>query len=247
VTAPTPTSPPETAGGSDPGPIGAISGVLFSPARGFEQLAARPRWVAPLLLLVGLALALSLVLSPKMNMEKVIRDAMERSGQEVSEAQIQKQAEIAESFGWIGTVSQLFLQPAIYLLIAAIFLALFRMLGSEIDFRRSFAVTTHAFLPFALTTLLSIPVVMSRAEVSMEDVKGAGFIKSSLAALAPEEAGSALKALLGSVDLFSIWTLFLLATGYRVVARVGKGAAWGVVGTLWALYVAGKVAISGLF
>ena len=55
------------------------------------------------------------------------------------------------------------------------------------------------------------------------------------------------RAWLGSLDLFSIWTLFLLATGYRIVGRTGKGAAWGVVLTLWALYVGGKVTLSGLF
>ena len=81
----------------------------------------------------------------------------------------------------------------------------------------------------------------------MEEVRGGGFLPSSLAVLASEESGTALRSFLGSLDLFSIWTLFLLATGYRIVGRTGKAAAWGVVLTLWALYVAGKVALSGLF
>ena len=39
----------------------------------------------------------------------------------------------------------------------------------------------------------------------------------------------------------------LLAFGFRIVGRLSHGAAWGVVLTLWALYVAGKTALSAAF
>ena len=247
MTDPAAPSPDSSPGGPDPGPLGTIAGVLFSPVRTFQQLAARPRFVVALLLLVGLAIVLSLVITPKMDMEKVIREAAESRDLPVTEAQVEQQVEIARSFGWVGTVAQVVIQPAIFLIIAAVFLALFRMLGSDIDYRQSLSVTTHGFLPLALSSLLSIPVALSRDEISMEEVRSGGFLPSSLAVLAGEETGSALRALLGSIDLFSVWTLFLFATGYRIVGRTGKGAAWGVELTLWALYVAGKVALSGLF
>jgi hypothetical protein len=246
VTDPAAPSPDLNPGGPDPGPFGTIAGVLFSPLRAFQQLAVRPRWVVALLLLVGLAIVLSLVITPKMDMEKMIREAAESRDLPVTEAQLEQQVEVAKSFGWVGTVAQVVIQPAIFLIIAAVFLALFRMLGSDIDFRQSLSVTTHGFLPLGVSTLLSLPVAFVRDEISMEEVRG-GLLPSSLAVLASDETGKALRALLGSLDLFSIWTLFLLATGYRIVGRTSQGAAWGVVLTLWALYVGGKVALSGLF
>jgi hypothetical protein len=182
-----------------------------------------------------------------MDMEKMFREAMEERGQEISETQIEQQLAVAESFAWVGVASQVVLQPAIYLLLAAVFLALFRMLGSDIDYPRSLSVAAHGFMPYGLATLLSIPVVMTRDEVTMAEVQSASFLKSNLAAFAPEDTGPAVLSLLGSLDLFSFWTLALLALGYRVVGRVGRGQAWGVVLTLWVLYVGGKTVIAGIF
>jgi hypothetical protein len=200
-----------------------------------------------LIALVVSAIAFSIVLTPRMDMGKFIRESMEERGQTVPEEQLEQQIAMAEQFGWVGTAAQVVLQPGIYLLLAAIFMALFRMLGSDIDFSRSLAVTAHGFLPYGLSMLLSIPVVMSREEVTMEEVQSASFLRSSLAALAPEGTGDGMLALLGSVDLFSIWTVALLAFGFRIVGRSSPGASWGVVLSLWLLYVAGKAAISAAF
>ena len=63
---------------------------------------------------------------------------------------------------------------------------------------------------------------------------------------APESAGKMLVALLGSIDLFSLWSIALLAIGYRVVGKVSKTAALGVVAVLWAVVVAGKVGLAAL-
>jgi hypothetical protein len=101
-------------------------------------------------------------------------------------------------------------------------------------------------MPYLLATLLSIPVVLSRTELSMAEVQSGGFLHSNLAAFAPESTGKVLVALLGSVDIFSIWTIALLAIGYRVVGKVSKAAALGVVIALWAVVVAGKVGLAAL-
>jgi hypothetical protein len=243
-------SEPETdsaGGGSEAGPLALLWGALLSPESTFRSLARKPRFVVAMVVLVVLAVAFSVVLTPRMDMEKIFRDAMEERDQQISEEQLEQQVAIAKSFGWVGTASQVVLQPGIYLLLAAIFLALYRMLGSEIDFQRSLAVTVHGFLPYALATLLAIPVVLTREEVTMEEVQSGSFLHSSLAALAPEDAGKPLLSLLGSIDLFSIWTVALLAFGFRMVGRLSNGAAWGVVLALWALYVAGKAALSAVF
>lgn len=237
---------PAAPGQSQAGALQSIWGVLFAPEQTFRALAARPHWLAAMLLLVATALALSLVVTPKLDMKQVMRDAIEESGRDISAAQLEQQVEMAEKFKWAGTASQVVLQPAIYLIMAAVFLVLLRLSGSEIDFRHSLSVSLHGMMPFLFATLLTIPVVLSRAELSLEDVQNARYLYSNLAAFAPDTTAKPLMALLSSVDLFSIWTIFLLATGYRIVGRVSQTVAYSVVLGLWAVVVAGKVGIAAI-
>lgn len=240
---------PESAepGQAQGGALRSVWGVLVAPEKTFRALAIHPYWLAALLLLVASGLALSLVVTPKLDMKQVMREAIEESGQELPEAQLERQVEMAEKFKWVGTASQVVLQPAVYLLMAGIFLVVLRLAGSEIDFRRSLSVSVHGMMPFLVATLLTIPVVMSRAELSLKDVQSARYLHSNLAAFASDSTGKPLMALLSSIDLFSIWTIVLLAIGYRVVGKVSKAAAFGVVIGLWAVVVAGKVALAALF
>ncbi len=240
---PEPAEPGQAQGGA----LRSVWGVLVAPEKTFRALAIHPYWLAALLLLVASGLALSLVVTPKLDMKQVMREAIEESGQELPEAQLERQVEMAEKFKWVGTASQVVLQPAVYLLMAGIFLVVLRLTGSEIDFRRSLSVSVHGMMPFLVATLLTIPVVMSRAELSLKDVQSARYLHSNLAAFASDSTGKPLMALLSSIDLFSIWTIVLLTIGYRVVGRVSKAAAFGVVIGLWAVVVAGKVALAALF
>ncbi|MEO8198721.1 MAG: Yip1 family protein [Thermoanaerobaculia bacterium] len=228
-------------------PLQSIWGVLLAPEKTFRALAIRPTWWPAMLLLVATALGLSLVVTPRLDMKQVMREAIEEKGQDISEAQLERQAEMADKFKWIGTASQVVLQPAVYLLMAGIFLVLLRLLGSEIDFRQSLSVSVHGMMPFVIATLLTIPVVLSRASLSLKDVQSARYLHSNLAAFAPESTGKPMMALLASADLFSIWTIVLLGIGFRVVGRVSKVAALGAVIALWAVVVAGKVALAALF
>lgn len=224
-----------------------IWGVLVSPGKTFEALASRPSWLPALLLLVATAIGLSAIVTPKLDMRQVIRDTIEERGANLSEAQIEQQVEMAETLKWAGTFSQIVIQPLVYLIMAGVFLIVFRLMGSDLDFKQSLSVSVHGMMPFAVATALTAPIVFSREELSMQEVQNSRFLFSNLAAFAPEEASKALTALLSSVDLFSIWALILLAIGFQIVGRVSKGTAFGVVLGLWTVAVAGKVALAALF
>jgi hypothetical protein len=102
-------------------------------------------------------------------------------------------------------------------------------------------------VPFGVAALIGIPVALARDTISMEDAQGGQFLQSSLAALASEETGHVVKALLTSVDLFSIWAIVLLALGCRIVGKVSKGAAWGSVLAVWAIGILIKVGMAAVF
>ena len=224
--------------------IQSVWGVLLAPESTFRSLAARPRWFPAFLLLFLSAVGLSLILMPRMDMKQVIRDAVEKQGQEISETKLDSQVRLAKI---VGTASQVVVQPAFYLILASVFLVVFRLSGSEIDFRRSLSVTVHGMLPVVVASLLTIPILLTRTKISMDEAKSGSFLPSNLGFLATESTGKALHSLLSSCDIFSLWAIALLAIGFRIVGRVSTGVAWGVVLTLWALAIGAKAFLGSLY
>ena len=137
-------------------------------------------------------------------------------------------------------------QPIVYLLVALVFMVLLNVLGGELTFVRSLAVTVHGMMPRLVLALLSIPVILGRDEFSAKELESGGVMASNPGAFLGEDAGPGLVALLSSFDIFSLWTIALLVIGFAIAARVSKGtAAAGVIG-LWIVYVLGKVGVAAL-
>lgn len=231
--------------------LGRLLGVLLSPVETFRSIEARPTWVAPLLLLMLLAGTVSFLVQQKLDPEEAVRAQVAKMKVEISDQQVDKMIRDAESrtdgtravFAALGSV----VQAVLYAFIAALFLGMLRLFGSEIDYPRSFAVTLHGYMPQAVALLLNIPLLLGRESVTFDEATQGGILVSSLAALAPEDASSMLVALLGSVDLFSIWTVVLLALGFRIVGRVSTAVSTGIVVLLWLIYIGGKLGITALF
>jgi hypothetical protein len=222
-----------------------LVGALTSPGRTFRDIAARPTWGLALIVLVVVTAASSLLL-----MQSIDRDQFRQQMREQIEAQGQAPTEeslaMAEKFGigcWAGAA--LGGSMVVYFLLAGLLMG-FNLLGGRLDYRTSLSVTLHGMMPFALLSLLSIPVVIGRGSVTLEELQSGTLLPSNLAAFAPEDAGRRLLALLSSIDLFSLWTLVLFVLGYHLAAKVSKGLAAAVIVGLWVLLVGIKVGLVGL-
>jgi len=234
---------------SDSG-FGRLLGVLVSPGKTFRAIAQRPTWAWPLLVLVLVGSTVGFLMFQKVDMAASMRQQMERSGQQMTAEQKQQMDETWEKLGKympvIAVGAGVLFTPVLYLLVALLFWFAFRLAAAELSFLQSFAVTLHALMPQALKALLSIPVVLGRQSISMEDARGGRILMSSLAAFAPEGTGAALLALLGSVDFFTLWSLVLLIVGFRTVGRTKTGTAAGVVIGSWAVLVLVQMAFAAV-
>jgi len=219
---------------------GRLWGALGKPGETFESIAERPTWALALAVLSVVSAAAVLAMFSRVDMAEAIRQQVVAQGREVSPAMMQQMGRVS---GCITAVSVLG-TPLFYLAMAAVFL-LFNLLGGQLDYRKSLAVTVHAALPRAVQALLTIPVALARSGLTLEEMRG-GLLRSNLAFLAPEGAGKPLVALLSSFDLFTLWNLVLLVIGYRVAARVSRATAATTVVVLWAVVVAVLVALSAL-
>jgi hypothetical protein len=223
-----------------------IWGVLVAPAKTFASIAARPTWALPFLLLLVLSLFSIFLLTPRIDMASMVQQGMEQSGRTVPQEQMEKSIEIMSKFKWAFAFFGLVFQAVGWVVVALVFWAALRLAGGELDFKGSFAVTMHSAMPFAVSALLTLPVGLSQTTIDYNSVKTGSLLMSNLGAFAPQDAHPGLLALLSAVDVFTLWMLVLLIIGYRIVAKVSRAKAMGVVASTWVVWVLCKVGFASL-
>lgn len=226
--------------------VGRMMSVLTAPAKTFKSIAERPTaWIA-IILLVVLTAGISFVITSKIDGEAMVRAELEKSGQELSDEQMENAIAFGSKMKWIGPAAVVVMAPIFMLVAGGLFLVAFKVQGSEMDFMRSLAVYTYASMPAVVKGLLTLPVALSRDEVSAEAAQQGTLLMSNLAFLAPDDAGPAVVAALGSADVFSVWMIVLLSMGYSIVGKVSKPAATVTVIAIWIFGVALKVGLAML-
>jgi hypothetical protein len=232
----------------DPAPsaIGRIVGAIVSPGETFASVAKRPTWLAPLLLWTALSLGVTALLMPKIDYDHMIRQAIEKRGQAVPEERmasiVEQQKKISSIIGWVAGGAA----PAVIgLLTAVVIWGSFKAFGWDTTFQQAFGVTTHAFVPGMLKSPF-LAFLITRQETVDPQALG-DLLRSNLGFLVARDSSKALHSLLGSIDVFSLWSLFLFVVGFSAAAKVKRGSAAGVIVTLWLLTVAVGVAWNAIF
>ncbi len=217
--------------------FGRLLGALVSPGKTFRSLAERPTWVAAFLVLYVLGSGVALLAFQKVDFAAGLREQMAAQGQKLPAGSEERMIPMVKTF---AIASIVVLAPAFYFLIPAIFLLL-NLVGGELEYKKSLAVTLHAYMPYALAALLTLPVILSRGEISLKEMQ-AGVLHSNLGFLVSEADQPVAHALLASVDLFALWSVALFILGYEVAARVSRKIAATTVVSLWLFVVAVRLA-----
>jgi Yip1 domain len=230
-------------------PFGRIIGVFTSPKQTFASIAERPSWVAPLLLMMVLATCVGTLLNTKMNWGEYIRHKAEENArfeqlsEERKDQALAGQVKFWSNFSYgVGIVAV----PLSTLIFALIYFGAFNLFrGAGLRFGQAFAITTHAFLPTAISSILALIILPLK---TYGDVDPENVVATSLKAYLPESAPKPLLALGGSLELFFIWCLVLVAIGFSAAnpKKVKPAASFGIVFGLWAVWVLAKVAWASL-
>lgn len=214
-----------------------LPGVFFSPVRTFESIARRPTWLAPLILWTAMSVGVTAALLPKIDWDQLTRQAMQRQGQTVPEDRmasiVERQKKFGGIFGWVIGVAS----PAVVsLLVAVVLWGAFKAFGWDTRFSQAFGVTTHGFLPGVLKAAFLLFLITRQETVNPQAL--GDLLRSNLGFLLPRDSSKPLHSLLQSLDIFSLWSLCLFVVGFAAAAKVKRGAAAGIVVTLWLLAVA---------
>jgi hypothetical protein len=231
-------------------PFGRIIGIFFSPKATFEDIVRKPSWVLPVFLLTLFSIGVSFAINQRINWREFMAQQIEKSPQAASMSAEQKEqrieggAKFSPMLTWaIGVCG-----PIVFALVVALVMwGAYNLLGgANTNFGTSFAITSHAALTGLVSSLLFILVLYLKppGTVDLENP-----VATNLAAVLPDDSAKWLVALLKSFDIFTFWTLILLAIGFAVTnpKKLRGSKAFTIAFSVWAVYVVCRVGSAWIF
>lgn len=238
----TPVELPDFAPEPEPQPLSEparLAGVFFSPGQTFADIARRPRWWVPIVLSMIVTTAYLYLFSERVGWGQFFRqqnaqstqmqnlDAVARARAELIQVQVAKYATWGS--GLVGPWMGLFVVAAVLAFMAN------TIMGGGIAFKNMLAVVSYGGLPGLLKAGLAI-VVMYLKPPDEFDLQNPLMVNA--AAFLPADAASWMRALGASLDLFTFWSMILMAIGIAAAAkRMTAGKAFGMILFPWALWV----------
>jgi hypothetical protein len=231
-------------------PFGRILGVFFSPKPTFEDVVRKPSWALPLVLLTVLSILASFSINQRINWREFMSQQIEKSPRaaNMSPEQKQQQIEGGAKFSPPFTYAVGAIGPAIgIVLFALVMWGAFTLIGgASTNFKTAFGIASHA----ALTGLVSTPLlilILYAKPYGTTDLDNP--VAANLAAFLPEESSKWLVALAKSFDLFTFWTLILLAIGFAAInpKKLKGSKPYFIVFGVWAVFVLLRVGWAFIF
>jgi hypothetical protein len=232
------------------GAMARIFGVFFSPKNTFEDIVRKPSWLPPILLITILSLVVSFALNQRIDWREVASQRIEKSSRasqlspEQKEQQLSMSAKIspafAYAFGLLGPVLGA-------VIIGAVIMGAYNLLGGAgVNFGTSMAITSYAFVPSLLSSLLFVLVLYLKppGTVDLENP-----VATNIAAVLPDGTAAWLLALCKSFDVFTFWILILIAIGFAAASpkKLKGSKAFTIAFSVWAVWVVCRVGFAFIF
>jgi hypothetical protein len=243
-TAPTPAEPAAM------NPIARLFNVLFDPRATYEDIVRRPGWLTPVLLFTAFNILFTVAFTQRVGWERFMEQQFAKSPRtanmpaEQRAAAVQRAATFAKYFGYGGAALGSVIVVAA---LGGILLLAFNIIGgAKTNYNTSLAIVSHAFMPNFVAGLIALLLLYLKAPDQF-DLQNP--VAANVGAFLSSDAPQWLDSLGRSLDLFSFWVMFLLATGFAATnpKKLSLGKSLGIVFGLWALFVLVKVGWTAAF
>jgi hypothetical protein len=200
--------------------------IIVSPKKAFERLAEKPRWWQGLLIVIPLIILGDLI-GIWGGYDFIVQAAQDRLSQLTPE-----QVEAAERWMtlpmMLGTtaINKLILVPIVMLIQATIFHLMVPLSGGEANYGKAFGIVIWSKMAIAVGAWTTGLLTLAMGQPFRTDM---GLLV---------DLGSKLQGGLSQVELFSIWSLVLIAEGMVRVMGCKRMASYLLVFGLWAIWVA---------
>lgn len=236
------TNPPEQENTSQEGTLWRLQGIFFEPGRTFESIKKRPGFILPILLCIGISLVASAAIYSKIDLSDVIvqqiRDS--RQGSQMTSEQIEEQvSQIVNSplYPVMKWAAPLLGPVFLIFIVAGLLMLLVYVAGSETNYTKLLGVTSHSYFFYYLVySGLTVLVFFLSSDPKAIDIQNPVYTNPG--PLVDSGQNPALHRLLTSLDLITLYVMFLLGLGLSKVSRrmsLGKGLT--LVGLLYFVYV----------
>jgi hypothetical protein len=231
-------------------PIGRIFGAFFSPKATFEDIVRKPSWLLPILLLTVISVVVSFAFSQRVNWREFMSQQIEKSprASQLSSEQKEQQINGGAKFTPIVINALGVVAPLLGTLIVGLILwGAYSLLGGiSTNFSTAMAIAAHAFLTGLVSSPLLLLIIYLKPP---EQIDVENPVATNLAAILPEDSTKWLVALCKSLDIFTIWTMILLAIGFAAVnPKKLKGAkSYAIVFSVWGAFVVVRVLWAFIF
>lgn len=238
---------------AEPAPMNAFArlfNVLLEPRATYDDIVRRPGWLTPVLLFTALNILFTVAFTQRVGWERFMEQQFAKSPRtadmppEQRARALQQAATFSKYMGYGGAVLGSVIVVAI---VGGVFLLAFNTIGGAgTNYNTSLAIVAHAYMPNFVAGILALLILYLKdpAEFDLENPVG-----SNVAVFLPSDAPRWLDSLGRSIDLFSFWILFLMATGFLAAnpKKLSLGKSLGIVFGVWAVYVLVKVGLAAAF
>jgi hypothetical protein len=226
--------------------IGRFAGVFFSPGEALADVARKPDFWAPLIVLVIVSVAITETMLAKIGMERIVMNSIEQSGRPAPPPEaLARTVQFSSIAAHVAGVVAL---PIVLLIVAALGLLIVNaLLGGTVNFKTAFAVSCYSNLVGVLGGLMGLAMILFG---DPEHFNPNAFMPTNLGFfLNPLETSKPLMALATSFDIFTIWWLVLLGVGFSAATqrKIKALTIFMIFFGLWLLWVLAKVGLAAIF
>ncbi|MGA9558250.1 MAG: YIP1 family protein [Terriglobales bacterium] len=226
--------------------------TFIAPSKTFTDLRRSAAWWAPFIIISIVGFLFVYTIDHKIGFQKVVDNQLQmqpKAAERLESLPPDKRAQAIERQVSITKFIS-YTVPVIALIIYAVFAGVMYgcikfVANADVQFKTVFALIVYSRLPELLRAILSSVSILAGVSTDSFDinnplaVNGAYFMDPSGSPI--------LRALLGSFDIITIWTLILVAIGiYCIAPKVKRGTAFGIVFGWFIFTVLIKVGLASL-
>jgi hypothetical protein len=227
-----------------------ILNAFIAPSKTFNDVRRKPRWWVPWLLISIVSLAFIAVVGQKVGFEQIVRNEIAKSSRaeqfdrlppEQQARQMQVTLTVTKLLSYAVPITSLL----VFIIVAAVLMATFNFgAGAEIPFQTSLAVVIYGWLPSMVSGLLGIVSLLAGADPEGFNIRNP--VASNPAYFMDPTQHKFLYGLASALDVFSFWTIVLMAIGFSCVSKLKRSTTFGVILAWYLLLKIVSAAISGL-